>query len=445
MSAAALDYQINTYLGSNEPLLVYYDFNNSSVFTAQSGSTHQAYLRNVYPSPNTGAYYGKIVGATGASSGAAMTLATGAGGFLTSGEGDFRKNSVEISGSSSIPINYCSYLFSIEPDLSKDGVIFGSFEKVVETAGSQQIVSSKGFNLGTTARGQIFLQSLSRDGEYCFVTNNFELAPKNVIGVNFSESQARIFRFDYLNDKIYTNEFSLDTTHIQNNNLYLGSSVDFYRNSGQKLYSGKMDEFLLFNGQVPQSVLFEIGKGLVSEYYYSSGAVTSGQVVSGYNTSFIYKTGVTGAYANITGYTSVRSGVEAFTQSILFTGNVQVKEGDRFYKNYTSYLEEQGFLSGINADKYSPTGDAAFATLGLQAGNTSSSGYSLSQSFSQSNINIPLYQMVYLTGITDQISGIVNTPIYNTIYSTGAAVSGVTISGNIDKLQKNYIYYMGNR
>jgi hypothetical protein len=255
----------------------------------------------------------------------------------------------------------------------------------------------------------------------------------------------RIFRFDYLNDKIYTNEFSLDTTHIQNNNLYLGSSVDFYRNSGQKLYSGKMDEFLLFNGQVPQSVLFEIGKGLVSEYYYSSGAVTSGQVISGYNTSFIYKTGVTGAYANITGYASVRSGVEAFTQSILFTGNVQVKEGDRFYRNYTSYLEEQGFLSGVNADKYSPTGDAAFATLGLQTGNASSSGYSISQSFSQSNVSIPLYQMVYLTGITDQISGVVNTTIYNTIYSTGAATSGVTISGNIDKLQKNYIYYMGNR
>jgi hypothetical protein len=446
MSVEALDYQIRSYLGSNDSLLTYYDFKNSSVFTAQSGSIHQAYLGNIHPSSKTGQFYGKIVGASGASSSAALNLATGSGGFLSSGEGDFTKNMVEISGSSSIPIGGCSYLFSIEPNLAKDGVIFGSFERVVESVGGKEVVSSKGFNFGVNSRGKMFLQSLSRDGEYCFVANDIELSQKNVVGINFSSSQARIFRFDYLNNEIESSEFSLSTSHIKNNNLYLGSSPNFYRNSGEKLYSGKMDEFALFSGQIPRQALFEIGKSFVSDYYFTSGSVTETQVLSGYTPTFVYKTGVTGAYANITGYSSVRSGLDALSQSLIYTGNISIKEGERYYKNFADYLEHQGFLSGVHANTYNPTGENASGTLGLQNGTANVSGYQIVNLTPKTTINIPLYETVYLTGTTNQLSGIVNTPVYNTIYTTGADSSGVAISsGEATKLQKDYIYFLGQR
>ena len=445
MSADALNYQLNTYLGSNAPLLAYYDFNSSSVFSAQSGSVHQAYLNNVYPSCHTGNFYGKIIGATGTSSANALNLATGAGGFITSGEGNFRKNTIEISGSQNIPINSCSYMFSVEPDLSKDGVILGSFERISESVGGQEIVSSKGFKFGLTARGKPFLQSLSRDGEYCFVSDNIELSQKSVLGLSFNTSQVKFFRFDYLNDNIQSDEFSLDSSHIQNNSLFLGSSPNFYRSSGGNLFSGTMDEFVLFSGQIPENVLFEIGKGLVSEYSFTSGAVTSTQVLSGYVPTFVYKTGITGGYANITGYASVRSGLDEFVQSLAITGTVPVREGDRYYKNFGVYLEEQGFLSGAYSNTYSPTGDAASGTLGLQAGSTNVSGYSISNTFNQTNINIPLYQMVYLYGTTNELSGIVNTPVYTTVYTTGSDSSGVVFTGDMSKLQKDYIYFMGDR
>lgn len=446
MSAEALHYQLQTYLGSNQRLMVYYNFDSGSVSTAQSGSSHQAYLNNISPSYYTGNFDGKIVGATGTSASNARNLATGVGGFILSGEADFKKNYVEISGSSSIPMKDCSYVFSFEPDLSNDGVMFGSFERVVDSVAGQEIISSKGFNLGTTKRGQMFFQSLSRDGEYCFVANQIELSQKNVIGLNFSNSQVKIFRFDYLNEEVQTEEFSLDVSHIRDNSLYLGSAPNFYRGGGQKLYSGKMDEFILLSGQIPSNILFEIGKGLVSDYSFSSGAVTGVPVLSGYTPTYVYKTGVTGAYANITGYASVRSGLDEFSRSLIYTGNFSIREGERYYKNFGDYLEQQGFLSGVHANTYNPTGENASGTLGLQTGNGIFSGYSISGSTGQTNINIPLYELVYLYGVTNQLSGIVNTPVYTTTYITGSDASGISLANSgVPKLQKDYIYFIGER
>jgi hypothetical protein len=154
---------------------------------------------------------------------------------------------------------------------------------------------------------------------------------------------------------------------------------------------------------------------------------------------------VTGQYAEITGYHTVRSGIDPFIQISNITGSLQVKEGDRYYKDFGDYIEQVGFLSGINNDTYSPTGQAAHATLGLQTGITSVSGVSISSSQPHTTINIPLYRIVYLTGHTKEVSSIVNTPIYQTIYETGGAVSGISYTGDIQGFTKDYIYYLGER
>jgi hypothetical protein len=206
-----------------------------------------------------------------------------------------------------------------------------------------------------------------------------------------------------------------------------------------------MDAFLMFSGQVADNSLFEIGKGLVSSYYFNTGQISSGQILSGYDVSATYKTGVTGQIANITGYQQVRSGVLPFLFNVSSTGSLSVSEGDRYYKSFGDYFESQGFLFEEYQHSYNPTGESAHATLGLQTGVTGISGYSYSITFPSYDVNMPLYEIVDLTGYTTEVLSITNTPVYTTVYETGADVSGIYLTGQTTAFQKDFIYYLGQR
>lgn len=438
-------YQSRRFLGSSNPVKVYYDFSPDSVFSAQSGAVHSAYLENLSES-NSGLFPAKIVNATGASSAAAISAATGVGGFLENSVGDFTKAYLQISGSSAIDLNACSYLMLIDSNLSNDGVLLGGFERTTGSVQGQQIVSSKGFNLGLNSRGKVFFQSLDQNGDYCFTFNDHELSRKNVIGMNFSQSQIGIFRFDYLNDEIQSHYFPIQTSHIiDTDSIMLGNSPQYWRDHAISLYSGKMEAFAILSGIVPASSLFEMGKSLFQDYSIDTDPVFEANVLSGYIPQITYKTGITGQYAEITGYASVRSGIDPFTQGVNITGSLQVKEGDRYYKDFGEYMEQVGFLSGVNNNAYSPTGQAAHATLGLQTGFANVSGIQLSNSQPYTTVNIPLYRIVQLTGQTSEIASITNAPVYITTQITGADVSGVSYTGSVDGFKKDYIHYLGER
>lgn len=447
MNGESLQFQLSKYLGPSNPLVIYYDFLHSSVFSVQSGGSYQAYLRNASPSSQTGFYDGKIIGATGDSSSGAMSLATGIGGFMTNGAGDFTKNNIQISGSSSIDLKNCSYLILTESDLSDDGVIFGSFEKTIENIDGFDVVSSKGFNFGVTDRGHNFFQSLGKDGEFCFIKNKDELTKRNLVGLTFNNSEVFVHRFDYLNNKVHSESFVFQTSNIKNSeNVYLGSTPSYWRGENySNLFSGKIEKFVVISGRLPKNVLYEIGKGFFSEYSFSSGGVTSGEVLSGFTTLFSYKTGITGSYAEITGYTSVRSGVDEYSQSVLSTGSIQIKDGETYYENYSNYIEKKGLLNSGYENTYYPTGESAHATLGLQTGLTTVSGYEISEATPQTSVLVPLYKITNLYGTTNEISGIVNTPVYNTVYFTGADSSGIAFSDQFSGFTKNQIYYLGWR
>jgi hypothetical protein len=438
-------YQSKASLGSADPVKVYYDFSPNSVFSAQSGAIHNAYLRNLSIS-NSGLFPARIVNATGASSASAISAATGVGKFLETSVGDFTKTYLHISGSSNIDLDSCSYLMLIDSNLKDDGVIMGSFERTSGIVQGETVISSRGFNLGLNSRGKMFFQSLNHNGDYCFTFDDSELSRKNVIGLNFSASQIGIFRFDYLNDEIQSNYFPIQTSHIRDTaNLMIGDSPQYWRDHNVSLYSGKMEAFAIISGNVSASNLFSMGKSLFQDYSYSSGSVTQANVLSGYVPQINYKTGVTGQYANITGYSSVRSGIDPFLQGINTTGVLQVKEGDRYYKSFGDYIEQVGFLSGANVDSYSPTGQDANATLGLQAGFVPVSGVGITGSRPYTVINLPLYEIVYLTGLTNEVSSITNTPVYQTVNITGQPFSGLSYTGLSDGFKKDYIYYMGER
>jgi hypothetical protein len=438
-------YQSQISLGSANAVKVYYDFSPDSVFSAQSGAVHNAYLRNLSIS-NSGFFPAKIVNATGVSSAAAISEATGIGKFLEKSVGDFTKAHLHISGSSEIDLDSCSYLMLVDSNLKNDGVIMGSFERTSGVAQGETIISSKGFNLGMNSRGKIFFQSLNSDGDYCFTFDDSELSRKNVIGLNFSPSQIGVFRFDYLNEEIQSNFFPIQTTHIKDTaSFMIGDSPQYWRDHSVSLYSGKIEAFAILSGTVSAFNLFSIGKSLVQDYSYNSGSVTESNVLSGYIQQINYKTGVTGQYANITGYLSVISGIDNLSQVINTTGVLQVKEGDRYYKNFGDYIEQVGFLSDTNVNSYSPSGEAAHATLGLKSGFFNVSGIVTTGSQVYTTINLPLYEIIYLTGLTNEVSSITNTPVYQNFSVTGQSSSGLSYTGLSDGFKKDYIYYMGDR
>lgn len=445
MLSESVIYQSKTYLGSENPVKVYYDFSPASVFSAQSGSVYNAYLRNLSIS-NSGLFPAKIVNATGVNSAAAISAATGVGKFLETSVGDFTKAHLHISGSSSINLDSCSYLMLIDSNLKDDGVVMGSFERTSGDFQGETIISSRGFNLGLNSRGNMFFQSLNHNGDYCFTFNESELSRKNVIGLNFSASQIGVFRFDYLNDEIQSHYFPMQTAHIKDTaNLMIGDSPQYWRDHSVSLYSGKMEAFAILSGSVSASNLFHMGKSMFQDYSLNSGSVTQVNILSGYIPHITYKTGITGQYANITGYSSVRSGVNEFSQGLNNTGTLQVKEGDRYYKNFGTYMEQVGFLSDINYNVYFSTGESAQATLGLQTGLNYVTGTRITGSQPYTTINVPLYEIVYSSGATDEVASITNTPVYQTLSITGQPSSGLYYTGLSDGFKKDYIYYMGDR
>lgn len=448
MISQSTAYKMQEYSVNPDRLLLCYDFQSVNSFAVQSGSDYQSYIRNIANTGANGNLDGKIISATGASESLALFSVTGVGGFLNNGQADMSKNVVQISGSNQIDLNNSSYLILIDSELSNDGVILGSLKKTTATIGGTDYTFSSGFNYGQTSRGHDFFHSMNDDGEYSFIKNDDESTKRRVVGINFTNSQASIYRFDYLNNDINGKSFTCKPDQIgRTDSLYLGSSPEYFRgNEGDSLFDGKIEKLLIFSGAMSSNTLFEIGKSLISEYTFVSGAITSTGFLSGYDTQVVYKTGVTGSYLQISGYETVISGDPIWNQLPTFTGLMTVKEGDRKWVDYGDHIESQGYLSSTHQNTYNPTGEAAFDTLGLQALPSGSfSGYAISGSYAYSTMQIPLYETIYLTGTTTEISGVTNTPIYLSGYSTGVDTSGIYYSDSFSGFQKNLLYYLGQR
>lgn len=447
MISNAIAYKMKENLIPSNSLMLFYDFVSGNSFTVQSGSSYQSYIRNIANTGVNGNLDGKIIDATGVSESTSLSSVTGVGGFIYGNQADFTKKSVQISGSSQIDLANSSYLMLIDSELDSDGVILGSLKKTTTNIGGTDYTYSSGFNYGQTSRGHDFINSMSNDGDYCFVKNTDEPTKRRVVGIGFNNSNSILYRFDYLNNEIESSSFSCDTSKIgKSDSLYLGSSPKYFRGvETDKLFSGKIEKVLVFSGRLSSDALFEIGKALVSDYQFTSGSVTTTGLLSGYTTQVIYKTGVTGAIVTITGYEDIQSGLPDWTISSYITGTITGKEGERIWVNYTGYIENKGYLNPSNEHFYLPTGEAAFATLGLQNSSGVFSGYAMSGGYTHQTFQRPLYGTTYLTGVTSEVSGVINVPIYQTGYITGSDQSGIFFSDSFSGFDKNLIYYLGQR
>jgi hypothetical protein len=72
---------------------------------------------------------------------------------------------------------------------------------------------------------------------------------------------------------------------------------------------GYLNEFALISGYISSSEIVKtIGSGMIGEYFFSSGASTTREQVTGYSETIVYRTGVTGYEFNVTGTLTISTG-----------------------------------------------------------------------------------------------------------------------------------------
>lgn len=463
MSAQGLNHQIIDSFGDNKRLAVYYDFNesntyNTHTFAQTSNSIWSGTIANQYPAFDTDKYSGVFINNTFSDSSEVQT-------FLNNSV--FASDSLDLTHANlavkthDLNFNDLSVFVDFEfGGAVSDGVIFGSFEKTEETINSIDYTGAKGFNVGVTSRGHLFLQCYGKDKDQITVLDS-ELSKRNLIGISSFGDSITLSTFDYINEKITSKEIETDSDYLTNPDFfYIGGSKNYYNSSNETsktLVNNHINKLAVFSGAVSEDYLYYIGSGILGEYEQTSATSTSATRVTGYSETIVYQTGVTGYNYAVTGTLTIATGRESITAvSLSSAGQTPIsrEEGERYYKYYTLnaggnqtfYKEELGHLHPDSGYIYHPTGDDAYATLGLQDISDNLSTFLLQQNTGQEQTTINLYGKTAITGTSTQISGVVQTPITESyIASVTEASSGVSLTGFSEDLKKNYIFYRGER
>lgn len=465
MSVSGIDFTINHNFTNNDNLLIYYDFTSGTGLPLSSTSAPvRSVIQNQVPASNTGLYSGIVAASwNNAPSTGANEYTTGQ--FLASGKADLTKSNLLVNTS---PLTYNSisvlidFEFRGQGTFVNQGILFGALEKTSSTINGEVVTGSKGFNFGINDRGKLYYRGFDSKGDFIYTASNIELSERNLISFSLGDDNLQISRYDYLNQKTQKDSFNIDTQFIANSDqFYLGGSKTLPTYTGAETLSGEMEtfsgyinEFALFSGYIPSKTLMNIGSGMIGDYFYSSGASTTKQQVTGYSESIIYKTGITGYDFNVTGTLTISTGRDMQTGSFTSDSTSAVGEGDKYFKYYTLnngdaktfYKEEIGFLNPDSGFTYVPTGSGAFATLGLNDINSFITTQIETEGVdSAGTVTVNLYESVPQTGVLNEISGITQTALTETIDIPAIPVSGITLEGDAEKLKKNYIYFLEER
>ena len=457
MSTSGVQYAINHNFTNNDPLLVYYDFSSGTGTSLAFTEDVDAVINNQNPSINTGAFSGIIINSRAGSEAASKTYATGK--FLSSNKARLSTSNIKVP-TSTLNYNSLTAIFDFEFDTAHPvtgGVLFGALEKTSQTINGEVITGAKGYNFGINDRGKLYYQGFDRHGDFMHMASDIELSKRNLISFSLDSNILEMTRVDYLNEKIHSRNYIVDTSFIANSdNFFLGGSNTFYKTSSSSdtTFSGFINEFALISGYISTDIVKSIGSGMIGEYFFSSGSPTIKEQITGYSESIIYKTGITGYDFNQTGTLTITTGRSMQTGSFASDSTSSVEEGDKYFKYYTLdngdaktfYKEEIGFLNPASGFNYAPTGSGAFATLGLNDISASINTFTETTGIEGAgNVTIPLYKSLIQTGTLNEISGITTTALTETINVPAIPISGIVLSGDSETLKKDYIYYMGQR
>ena len=294
MGLSGIQYAVNHSFTNNDPLLVYYDFSSGTGTALSFTSDVDARIENQEPAVNTTPYAGVIINSTAGSIADARLYATGT--FLSENKAKLSSSNLKVDASN---LNFSSLtaIFDFEFDTANPvtgGVLFGALDKTSQTINGEVITGAKGYNFGITDRGKLFYQGFDRGGDFIHVASDIELAKRNIISFSLDSNNLEIARVDYLNQKIQKEDYLLDTSYIANSDqFFLGGSNSFYKTVDGDVtsFSGFINEFALISGYVSTDIVRTIGSGMIGEYFFSSGAATTKEQVTGYSETIIYKTG----------------------------------------------------------------------------------------------------------------------------------------------------------
>ena len=457
MSTQGLNFQIKESFGDNQRLSAFFDFTDfsSSLTSAERSSSSSdeftGFLINSSISNDPSLHKCFALGATASVSSSAETkidhIINSSECNFTSGDFLIPLDGLNLNNISTIvDFNFCESVTG--------GVLVGAYGLGETTRQGETFTTSSGFNVGVTDRGHLFLQYLNREDEETIkVLYNAELSKRNIIGISANKTQLSLSYFDYFNDLVKTIEVPVNENSISfTGDLLLGGTNEFYQNDE---FSGNLNSFMILSGAYDPLILKDIGEAALSEYIFNAEQVNSYSRVTGYSSSIVYKTGITGYEYEVTGTLTINTGRETFQMSSSLSSSEPLEEGEKYFKYYTfnngsttsQYKEELGVLVDGSGYIYHPTGEDAYDTLGLN--DVSSSIQTHAETLTTGNrgstISIDLYGKNPLYGTLDDVSGVVNTPASETWQEVTPATSGVSFEEDGGDLLKDYIYYMGGR
>ena len=461
MSEKGLNYSLRDTLGDNENLFVFYDFSrlsNGNIGIDNRGpSLNYAVIENCVPATDTGVYSGVLVG-LGSTVQAVTTFATGE--FLLNDKGDLSKSNLQITGTDLFPYSNCSVVmdFEFNGEVS-DCVLFGSLEKGSSTINDEIITGARGFNFGITDRGKLFYQGFGRDGDFIYTSSELELSKRNIVSFSLGFNQVTMCRYDFLNQEIEKDDFSLDTSFIANNSgFYIGGSNQYFRGDDGSFETSNisLNSFALLSGYISPSTIFGLGSGMIGNYFVGVGSASTDARITGYDQTIVFKTGITGYDYKDTGSINLSTGRDMLTGNFIYQATANIEEGDRYFVyrscdvgGTTNFVKEEiGFLHPDSGYQYLPTGDtSAFDTLGLQDVDEYIGEYIEHRGISgEAEISVQLFGSRMQAGTLDEISGVIQTPRYETITTIPESKnSGIRMDVSSEDLKKNYIYYLGER
>ena len=440
-------------------VVAYYSFESGSVWHIGSNQNFTGVFRNQSPAYTVGDYDLIVLNSSGHSASASRDNVLN---NIVDDSFDLTYSSCQYGGFSGIsflnPDDYDSdfvYLFSFEKTSYQNGVLFGSLVKDSFDNGTISFEYGRGFNVGVNDRNQLFFQgSDSNIGDYILTADQIELSNANICSVQISPYNISFSSYNLADDKFYSQSLS-PNCKIQNNSfsepMFVGQSPTYVK-SGRS-FSGYIHDLLIISGAYGPTDLKSIASGFVSSGVISSGVSYSDEVITGYSIQLLSQSGVTGYEPVITGYLDSISGSE-FIQFVLSSTTQPVTgDGRRFITGYDlptnsgSYLEETSFL--VPSTQYRPTGNDAFATLGLTNQSDVVETYSLVYTRIDNTITgaIPLYGLVPKTGILlSSATGYIKTPLTANFSRTGDLSTSLSILPQYTGFfKKDFIYFLEER
>lgn len=443
MSLNIIPLPSGVFFSNQEVLKIYYDF---SVDSSSSGIFYDSsYRGRVENRSNSGLMQGAVYDVTGDITSSQTNYKNN---YIPNGEANTKLSNVITTGLEGFKFNDFSSLIIFENSGEyHDGIIFGSLEKEDSYLDGNLYRNYKGLNFGITKRGHLFFQYGDNNGVKVCIANEIELANKNIVSFSVGGGSVSISRYDLFNQEIQLQNFPAFTNQIlDSSSFYLGGSDFYWRSTGEfdKTFSGSIDSLLIFSGRQPEQKLFGVVSGLLGNYFYNSGSIDSFNQVTGTELIPLYGTGITGYLIGQTGSINIPTGL-IISGVVSESGIFSQQEGSRYLASFNDHIEEIGLLNNSFYGVYSPTGESAHATLGLQSGLITGMQYSYSEEETVLYYSEPLYGITgILTGYTKDVTGYEISYQSGTFYTTGESFSGVNISGNSEKYKKNFAYFIGD-